>query len=333
MYKYVLAGACILSAPLAADFHPDKGSWAGTVEYLIMEPSIDDTYFVIQEPNNLAAPPSGTVVLIDGEQINNDFSYCSGVRLSAIYALPEGDRELRLVFTNLNASHNKSVSGSNLVASQGIENNTIGNSFSGAASSHLFSHYQRLEGLFAQKFYYDWNVDLRMILGFEYADMKTNQAIIYAPDSITNLVHINQNAKTWGVGPEVGFTFDYELCRLSAILPSALSFNVFSTASLLIGESGADVEINYAGGDITIFDVTNENKLRITPALHMRVGFDYYFYLCNHKACVGLGYEFTDYINAISQIYNNSYFGNGFTRMERNDYYVQGLYLSLACAF
>jgi hypothetical protein len=337
MLKYLIAGACLLSTTLLANAHPAPGQWSVTGEYLYLKPSIDDTYFVIKSPT-----PEDNV-LVWGDEINNNFKFSSGYRVGLAYAFCECDRELSFSYSHLDANHKKRVRGEFLNPSVGIEDFSYYlTNYSGTAASKLHARYQRFDALFSQKIFQCCGTDIRLVLGLEYADLKAGQKMRYRQEDQTCDEEgfcvfsgkVKQHSKTWGVGPEVGIDFDYDLCQLSTCLPGGLSLNFVSTGSLLLGESKSHLAFRYKTSEGNYpFDVRQQKSTRIIPAYHAKLGINYDFCLCNWEGSVGVGYEFNTYLRSLLRTNNAGFYGYGLTSHEYNDFDLQGFFASLSVRY
>ncbi|MEI8124512.1 MAG: Lpg1974 family pore-forming outer membrane protein [Parachlamydiaceae bacterium] len=338
MSKYILAFLCVLSSSLFATIHPEPGQWGATGEYLYMKPLVDDSYFVIKSPNTVNIDHD----ILVGEEKNNEFDFSSGYRVGISYTFCESDSEIALFYTQLDANHNRTISGDILSPTIGIEEYFFfASHYKGIATSKLGIQYQRADGVFAQRVYQKNNFDLRAIFGIEYAGLNGNENIHYSPNSVIPNEFTSSNSllkktsKTWGIGPEVGVDFNYELYRFSDCLPSSLNVNFLSTGSILLSRCKSTSEMVYTVLTGTYnYDVQQEKSTRIIPAFHARLGFNYDFHLCDFEGSIGVGCEFNTYIKALMSTINSSFYGyTGLTNTEYNDFVAQGFFANLSVKF
>lgn len=330
MLKYLLPVICILSSSLMASVQTQPGQFGVTAEYLYLKPSLDDTYFVIDAIND-------NDILV-GKEINNKFGYTSGFRVGVDYAFCECEGGVGLFYTNLNATHKKAVVGDYLSPTIGLETWISSQSpYAGAAYSKVSADYQRVDGLYTHPIYNCGCFSARAVVGLEYADIDNHQTIFYEPtdqvESYAGVVKIKSTTKA--IGPEIGFDFDYSFGQLSDCIPGELNLNVFSTASLLVGNSKTKTNLTYSLDEILYpYDISSDKVTRLIPAFHVRVALDYSFCLCETQATLGIGYEFNSYVK--SQLNNDiaSYYGyTGISNAKYSDYGLQGLFATFALSF
>ncbi len=106
------------------------------------------------------------------------------------YAFCQSDRELAVYYTNLDSHHESEVKGNFLCPTIGID--AYGNAMSqydGKATSNINLWYERTDALFSQKFYSGNGLDLRAVVGLEYANLRNDQKIHYNPASLQNTIY------------------------------------------------------------------------------------------------------------------------------------------------
>jgi len=335
MFKILSTVFCILTTSFLVGSHPSPGEWSLTGQYLYLQPLVDDTYFVIESLPNPPSDPSSSIIL-NGEERSNQFNYASAYRIGLQYAFCECDREFGVYYTNLDTSHRKTILGNALTPSIGIENFALDMAeYEGKATSKISVDYKSLDVLFGQKIYQCCGFDFRVLLGLEFAKLHFHQNIDYLPMSAdTSSSLVNERSHTRGVGPKIGFDFDYRLCQNWSCLPGVLNLNLFSTGSLLVSRCNTKTNIAYEfDGVDSSYNLVLRKSTRIIPAFHMGVGLNYNFCGSCYVIDLGLGYEFSAYFKSLLVVKNDSYYGSTLTDVRYSDFDAQGLFVSLSVQF
>lgn len=317
---------------LMANTHPAPGELGITGEFIYFMPSVDDTTFLIQGNTGTTRPI--------GRRVNNNFHFSPGFRVGATYALCDCDQEIQVDYLWLGHKHTKSVTGTNLWATQGVPD--LASSFenyTGSALSHSRLLYERADLYFAQGLWNCCDLTVRAQVGAEVAFVRLDEHYTYALATGATTGNVNHTSRNWGAGPQIGFEFDYELYRCcEGNLPGVLSLDVVTSGSLLvcgdrIKESNITTVID-GGPIVTILSDSNEKSTtRIIPAFHTRIGFNYTTCLCDMVTGLEVGYEFTTYINGITKSFYYDDTADGLSTKRFGNFDVQGLYVNATVAF
>lgn len=336
MFKVLSTMVCILATSFLASSHPAPGQWSLIGQYLYLQPSVDDTHFVIESLPNPSGNGSVSNILT-GDERSNQFDFASAFRVGIEYGLCDCDRDFGIYYTNLDTHHKKTISDILLSPTIGIEDFTQSMyEYEGRATSRISIDYQSLDLLFGQKIYQCCGFDFRVLWGLEFAKLHFHHHINYLPllSQETYLSRVNQRSHTRGVGPKIGFDFDYGLCQFCGCCPGELNLNFFSTASLLVSRCNTRTYINYERNDtIYPYNINLRKKTKVIPAFHMGIGLGYNFCSNCYDVNIGLGYEFNTYLNSLLRMKNIAYYGHGLTDTDYNDFSAQGLYVSLSVQF
>lgn len=312
-----------LSGSLFAYIHPGPCEWALQAEFLYLYPSVDDTFFVID--GGLDAPT--------GARINNDFRFHPGFRVGGVYGV-DCNQEVQVYYTRFRETRNKSVSGTELWA-------TIGNpiftedfeSFIGTATSQLDLLYQQVDALFAQRVWEQCAFNLYFQAGIEYAYLRLNEKDLYqVVGGATGSAR--RHSKLWGVGPQFGFEFDYDLCQFACWMPGKLSVTGTTRASLLASKAReSELDQTTGAGGLVVFNVQDHSTWRVIPSLHARMGLNYVLCFSCFTTSLEVGYEFTSYFRALSRLISADDVSPGTTFTNYYNIDLQGLYVALGVAF
>lgn len=285
-------------------------------------PSFDDTYFVTKSSETSNYP--------QGRRHNNDPHYHSGFRVAGVYSFCECDREFYLDYTHLGVSQRKTVNGDFLWASLGRPDFTSSfENYTGDAKSHLKFNYNRADALLEQLIFCGCDYNLRLLFGLEYANFYLRESYRY--DSQTTFGTIRQKNYTWGIGPEVGFSFDYRICQFLDCFPGAFSINVVSSGSILSGKTN-NRENNVLQGN-QILNVKDRGSWRLIPAFHARVGLNYTVCICDNEAAFEVGYEFDTYSRGLARVTYPDDVADGLAETNYYNFDLQGLYVSATYCF
>lgn len=329
--KLSMALIAILSiGTIFAANHPMPNTWGFTGEYLFLKPIIDDTGFVIVEPTGIL---TGQAL---GNIIDNDFDFKSGYSAGLAYGLCECG-ELQAKYTRISSKQSKTVTGPILGGTRGSALFLVGNfeQFNGSASSNLRLLHERLEIYYAQSALDCCGIDLYLRFGIEGAFLRLHEEAIYnsiiTPTSFLNGV-VNEQSRTWGVGPQIGFEIDYCLFGSLETLRKTLSLNFQTSGSLLVGQNRIrHRDFTDVFGVYT--DVTRTPNTMLIPALHSRVGLKYegcFFSYADFS--LEVGYEFNSYFKGLSRITFPSGIPNK-NFMSIYNFDLQGLYASAMLTF
>lgn len=276
-----------------AYLHPLPGSWGGAGEFIYFLPSIDDTYFVIES----GAPSTGP----SGTRRNNDFGFNPGFRVEGAYTFCSCEREFHVSYLRLRSHVNKTVTGSNLWATLG--SGTFVDLFADYAGEALSDNdllYQRVDSFFSQKLLDCCGLDLFLYAGLEYAYIRIVEDIDYIrTDGIgIGFGNVNQRSHVWGIGPEFGAEFIYNLCCINWCYPGDLSLTGSVTGSLLVSKSRIN-STNFTPVSTDI-NVRDRNTWRVIPSGRCRFGLNYALCLPCFGASIEAGYEINSYVRAVN---------------------------------
>lgn len=324
--KFLVFLLLVFTTPTYAYIHPCPGGWGIDAEFIYLLPSIDDTYFVIDAPVAKNLPT--------GKRKNNDLGFHPGFRIEGVYAFCECDRELRASYTRLRARETETIFGNFLWATVGGPN-FVSNfaDYTGSASSDIDILYQRVDGFLTQKMWQCCGLEFYLYGGIEYAFIRVREDIEYRRTlgEGDTFGDVNQRSKAWGVGPQYGVEFDYNLCNLCWCYPGTLSIEGFVTGSLLVSQTRIDAsnETSVAFG----IDVQDHTTWRIIPAWHARVGLNYGTCFSCFGASIEVGYEFNTYIRAVNwQAFTDST-GRGQCFTAYKNFDSHGLYVNAGVTF
>lgn len=302
--------------------------WRVTGEYLYYMPTVDDTSYVIKSPVSTTFP--------NGKRHNNDFDFHSGWRVGVGHTFCDCNGELALAYTQLEYNQSNHITDDFLWATVGRADfaNAFEN-FSGTASSKLDLRYQRIDALYSQPVFNDCNCGFNFAVqfGIEAAQLRLKERNTYVSGqgSVATVGLFEQYSKADGIGPQIGFAFDYELYRGCGALPGVLTFNVVSSGSLLAAETR--VHSFESLNEIIDLDVKNSKTWRVIPAIHARVGLNYDLQIACTDASIGFGYDFSSYLRGLTRV---GYPDDVADSLSYNNYYnfdVQGLYVSVTGRF
>ena len=309
--------------PAVADAQASEelGTFALTGEFLYLMPSLDDTYFVLKSSVSSTSPR--------GERQNNDLDYNPGFRLGVVYEFPESKRQLTLDYLFLDVNQNRTVQGDFLFATVGTPDLTSAfESYSGSAKSDVDLSYQRVNAAFIQPWRLD-PIDFSFRFGLEYAYLQLGQEIRYDDNSILGVV--NERARTWGIGPEVGVGLDYHI--LPDAIPGDLSLSLATSLAALIAQSDSHAN-NAISGAPTLLNVDDQDESRLVPGLHARVGLRYGGQLTEaFGGALSLGYQLDSYFDGLTRVSYPDDVGDALAETERTDFDAQGLYFAATLTF
>lgn len=324
----------ILGSCLHAAIHPDSGEYAFQGSLLYLFPDVGPTYFVFNS-STPAADTSSTAAT--GSFKQNSFGFKPGFRLEAAYGLCNA--EIRAEWTRLSCSTRRSISSASMdptMTDQGGPRSTGGSgTFPGIAVSNLSLGYNEVSLLVANNIFggcafFSW---LRGGIQYAYMGHRDSRKYLHTADGSLEVTTIN--SRFWGVGPEVALASCYHLCNWQECeSPSTLTIETLISGSLLVSQTSSQFKYYAFGSAVTPsnFHGHDAKKWMIVPAWHAQIGLNYDMRLGCWAAAIELGYEFTVYNDAISQV-------SGFAKSvgeSRTFYYNftnHGPYLALGAVF
>lgn len=309
---------------LSAYTHPEVGSFAVQGEFLYFLPTVEDTFYALRDP-----APFGT----NSNKRNNDYDFTPGYRIEASYGFC-GDAELIVRYSNLHSSAYDEIRVQGDDAIRAINTNLLEASDFSFASSQLSLRYQNVDALYGMRLWNGCKFNFKIQGGLEYASIKQNETSTYSLPFYSTVYE----EKTWGIGPQLGINFDYQLFNLSCRCPGTLSFVSRASSSLLVSETtykDNEVNIDSFFGD-RFFNVQDDAAWRIVPAWHARFGLNYEACFSCMNASFEIGYEFNQYLRAISRelfMTSAGVTGSMQARSNYNDFGMNGLYVALGLGF
>lgn len=326
MFKRIFSLLTILSVSSLFAYSPLSGCWQFEADYLYLLPSVDDTYFVIDGTPGVGENPIGN-------RINNDFGFHSGFRVGGATAFCDCTRAFRGYYTRLRAVTNKTVTGEALFATVGHPSLGDFDAFPGSASSHLDLLYQRWDGFLSQNVLCACNYNVNLLLGFEinYIRLFERYEFISTDGETAGEATYSHKSRNWGIGPQFGFEYNYDLCHFSFCRPGALSIVACSTVSVLATKS----KIRADGTDDGILELDDHDRhtWRLVPAWHARVGLNYETCFSCFNAALEIGYEFNTYARNVERVIYPDDTANGLAFTNYYNFDAHGLYVGAIIGF
>lgn len=289
---------------------PNPCHWGISGEYLYLLPMISESFYAQQSNSNGA--------LAAGERYNNDLTFTSAYRLTAMYALGNRFTDFQLIWTHLpKLSHTTSVSG-NLFAIRNSSNIT-------SARSTIDVGFYSLEGIFGVWGYKSNPIDFIFHTGVHYTNLDFKETIEYEiVESDVRRISITQNrSDIWGIGPEIAFALNYPFLGNLFCGRGALSFCSDVKGALLASRYQPRFQ-----EDISFSN--DEKRWGLVPFWDIRLGMSYTMSLSCMTTSLEIGYEMIYYHNAIDRInFENS--GHSFDLY--SDANFQGPYIALGVIF
>lgn len=292
----------------------DSGSWKWYGEFLLVKPTVDDTYFAISSPISTGFP--------NGTRVNNDFGFEPGFRIGAQYEGIGDEADFQIDYTWIETDTSRAVAGDFLWATNGRADLTSSfENYGGTAASQLDVSFHRLNA----QFFRPINVlgaNVSFLYGVEIASMDYDQSYEYVNGGTTG--NVRETAESWGVGPKVGLSGDHVI---GENFSGTWSLTWMSAVSLLAGESEGTAFNAVNGAEL--LNVVDESTTRIIPALHARLGLSYSRFILERPACLTFGYEFNSYLRAIQGTDYPDDVADGLTATTYNNFDLQGFFLNL----
>lgn len=325
---------------LFGNVHPQPGQIAIRGEWIYFKPLLDTNYFVIKGESGFSDPTHGS-------RINNNLQYSSGYRVEGIYGFCNSCSDIRFRWTQLNTSHTKSYSATFtdetlFYPTEGAARLGIPAIAIGSVDSKIKFRYKAADLLFTHRLYRCCPIEFFAQVGLEYAQFKVNKTINehvfipeIAPAQTEAFDFIKNNAYFSGVGPVVGFNFQYAFsnCCIPACLQS-LCFVTDVIGGLLVSDSHVNFSSNLIENEVpTSSDVKDKNLTRIVPMFDIRLALNYQHWFRCFGLNIEAGYEFLTYLRPISILrFDNPDFV-GYSTNQFSDIGMYGPFLALSVIF
>lgn len=294
-------------------------------DFLYFKPTFDDTYFVLDSPASIPTAPSG-------ERKNNDIDFKPGFRVG-LAATVCGDKKLEINYSYLRANQHRTVSGSNLWATRGRPDfETLFEDYAGSAESRSRVYYQNVEAYASQRVWSCGGLNVTFLAGSEWAYLHLNENQIYT--RATLIGQVEQKSELWGIGPQLGFALDYDLCTSCGVF----SLKTSTTAGLLVSQSQArgnnsTTTIGEAPVTTSLLDFHDEDTWRVIPAFHIRSSLNYGMDIGCYRTNFEIGYEYNSYFRGLSRTEFIDDVGDAQSITHYYNYDVQGLFVGATVRF
>ncbi|NGX60546.1 MAG: hypothetical protein K940chlam9_00006 [Chlamydiae bacterium] len=305
------------------------GNFEVSAEWLYFMSAIDQPYYAIL--NKVDDLPRADD--FDGPRIANDQGWHSGYRLEAAYYLPNCFDHLRVRWTHFN-----NFSDSDHFASDDywsiLTHPDLGG-VSGKIGIGIIKdefEFYTLEILFGRSVYYCQGLNLTLEGGLQYSKVDLKESVFYSFPS-NREYFIKNHSEMRGVGPELAFSFDYNINRCFSVVGRA-------TGAYLISKKETKAFHNQFISE-SLLDVQNardEDYYIGMPTLDARAGlaFDWSFDGCG-CGCIDLsfevGYEFMHVHKGVNRIYFVDDFAEGQSFNEYMDFTLHGPYIRVGVGF
>ncbi len=289
-------------------------------ELLIVQPTLDDSYFVLTAPSSNV--PSG-------QRKNNEYDGEPAFRFGVGYAVGDTGRELELGYTWIDAEASETVGGTNLSAALGSPDFASSfEDYAGVASADSEFSFQRIDAQVIQS----WDLsdaEFNLRFGVEWVDFRVSEEYVFVNAVTAGLVH--GASRSWGIGPDVGIGLRYDICQACGI-PGVFSLNLGSSVGLVLGETHSRTTELITG--VAPNAVRDDETSRVIPSLHARGGFSYAVPVAERVGLsVNVGYQIDSYLDGARRIAFVDDVADGLASTDSYDVSVQGLYASLGVVF
>lgn len=349
-FQLCLMAMTVYAGSLLANSHPNPGQWQLSADYVLLRPTLGDEFvFSSNEGSSL-----------DGSGRRNHFDYSSGFRIDAGYAFCDCGREVRLTYTYLDGRRSRRCHGDHLYTTE-TDLDEHFSDFKGSSHSRHGLNYQDFDIVYAQQIYNCCGLDFYVRIGLEAAYIRFHPHHFHHSEPISATIENAKGEKevvvaeegrsgrrskhhrTWGVGPQIGFAFDWDLWSCySSCMPGNLSLNVVTSGGLLASQhnrhhhshSGEIEDNNEAKFGSELSSCRNhDQEWRVVPAFHTKIGLGYQTSCSCGDVGLEVGYEFNSYLSAIHQRHHTGHHHRASGIHHFEDFHVHGLYVSANVRF
>jgi hypothetical protein len=303
------------------------GNWELDAEFIYFLPTFDDTYYVIQYPSLTADT---------GERLNNDFNFCPGFRVGGAFVTDSCCGKLQGYYTRLSHNQTENIEGA-LAGTVGRPTLLVNfGRYQGFATSSLDFLYQRIDSYYSRQLWHNCRMYLESRIGLEYGYVRLKESYEYRFATLNVGGLVDQQSKSWGIGPQLGLKYDYLLCQISSWLPGVLSLSGQTSGSLLVSKTEMEALNTFlVGGEVpnVLLDINDEHTWRIIPSFHARIGLNYSMDFSCWDAYIEAGYEFSSYFRALTRYIFPAEGVAGLCLTQYYNFDVQGLYIAGSITF
>lgn len=325
MYKILLGFLTLAFVHLSADTCCNKSTVG--IELLLFKPSVDQPSFVVSSTLNAV----GDEFFPNGVRHNNSFCYEPGFRVTGLSSLCGFGDFAEDRFTYLTASHTRTISGPFLFDTVGWPGEGAqapeDTSYAGTARMHnsfVYYGFDATGNSFTMQ-------GLEFFVGLHgaYVQHKTNftSTGVFgdAEAPVSNV--FNEYSSFWGVGPQIGFNYEYGLpCNIllvssfrGALLCSNTQAHLHYSSLRTVGTEGVNL--------------INETIWRVTPTFDARIGASYNTCCYGFATALEVGYEWIWYHACVNQIKGTDVAFPAASFDLYSNLSLQGPYVRLAVSF
>ncbi len=294
-------------------------SWSASVEFLYMFPSMDQPYFVI---DSISSEPNG-------ERFSNNQPLHPGYRAELAYLFCNQVNDVRLRWTHFPTfCDEKTKSGNELFPVMFHPINPSGGVNGTISIEDCFDFYF-LDLVFSQRALCCGPFLFDLVGGLRWGYLDLREQVVLQSTGMTRDVKVH--SQFWGVGPDIGFDFEYNLCY-------GLALHGKADVALLVSRR----EASYSDSESFVY-AKNEPYCAVVPTSDIRLGINYNKEL-NFRCLAALptgcgwlnfeiGYEIITFYKGLDRIYFVDDGSLGASFDELMDFTLQGPYFHLGFTF
>lgn len=339
MKKFLLLTLLTSTSWLSGSITPAPGTFALQAELLYFSPNIDQAGFAISSVNNLFNGefyPNGKRHVLDP-------AYHPAFRLDGVYALCNGVSCLDFLFTYFNAGDSKSLSGPFLFDVIGYPGDGTQSPedtpYTGRARLKQHIDYYAGDIIYNRQIFDCCPDGLTFLLGFHGIYLKADHRFksdgfhIDEEEQRFDFNRIHRVSRFWGIGPEFGLDYSYQLPSFCRCPSGAFSLDANGRMGLLCSHTEATFSDLTNRTTPTSTALNDQPFWRVNPFADVKLALNYDCCICCVKTQFSLGYEFVWYSNAVDFIlsYDVAYAGD--TVDYYSDFSLQGPFASIGCSF
>ena len=318
------ADAPAAAEPPPAAAEPRPGTPRMIAQLLFIRPTLDDTAFVLSSPVSTTFP--------NGHRESNEFEHEPAFRIGAGYTVAESGRSVELSYSRLSANADETVRGDFLWATVGHPNfATSFEDYTGSASASIDADYQQIDLHVTQPWQVS-GIELGLLFGLEWADFRVGERYRFVNDDTATTGVVSGASRSWGIGPEIGLSLGYEICRECGIPGGAFSLSAGSSLSLLLTDTHTRASSVASGAPLV--SIHDEETSRVITAIHASAGFAYAMPVTERiSASAGVGYQIDSYLDGLTRAAFVDDVGQSLSSTRDYDFDLQGIYLSVGAVF
>lgn len=255
--------------PLSLSAYVPSDTWCSDfsvgAEWIYFSPNSESVAYVFSGSGGQGS------TFVDTAQVNRFDFFTSGYRVFGAYGLCNNNAFVSASWTDLKVQESAEASGNLGGVFFDLEANF-------AKDTREF-RYSAVEGILGQRLYNNCCLDLVGFAGVHYARLRSDDDLLF--NSLGFITNGSTTNHFWGIGPEVGISFE-------GIITRCFSLQAIATGAILIGKPHAEIS---SSDSLESFFFQDQQIWRSVPYTDLRIQLNYDFSIGCIRGQIDAGYE------------------------------------------